>query len=211
MTKKNNTAAVRNNTVDRAGVCPSNKTNNKVVGFNDFPQETIRYLDVVKAMALNEGLQMADAEDRKSYAACHAVKARYRFKKTKGASETTFLHIVIDDSVIDSKRTAMRMKRTKEVLSLDRKIVDTDGCEGEEREIDRVADERDDGLTQTDLRLDVETIVSTLTPVQKKVCKLLQAGVLKRDIPALTGITEHEFKYKIMPALAKFFAEFEDS
>lgn len=47
-----------------------------------------------------------------------------------------------------------------------------------------------------------------LTPLQRKVCGLLMAGVLKRDIPALAGITEHEFKHKVLPTLAKAFAEF---
>ena len=175
--------------------------------------QTLRYLEVVKDNARKHGMSECDAEDVAGSAALAIVRAHAnnRFNPAYGVSEETFNHRVISDSVKDSVRASMRLKHTKEVLSLDRKIADTDGCEGDEREIDRVADERDDGFARTDLKLDVETIVSTLTPVLKKVCKLLQAGVLKRDIPALTGITEHEFKYKIMPALAKFFAEFEDS
>ena len=208
MTKKLNTAAGSHNLENAtvAGATVKNHTNPAEIG--GLPKQTLRYLDVVKVQGLNEGLQMVDAEDRRSHALCCAVKALPGFRDDGRASKATYLHSVVDNSVKDSKCASTRMKRTNELLTLDQKVVDPSGVEQDEREIDCVADESDDGLARTDLKIDVEVIVSTLTPVQEKACGLLMAGVLKRDIPELVGISEHEFKHKVLPSLAKAFAEF---
>jgi len=175
-----------------------------------FPAETMRCLEVVKANARKRGLSEHDAEDVAGDAALAVARARARKRHdaSKGASEASLNYRIISDSVKDGIRASTRMKRTKELLTLGQKVVDLGGVESEECEIDRVADEGDDGRARTDLKLDVEAVVSRLTPVQKKVCGLLMAGVLKRDIPALAGISEHEFKHKVLPALARAFAEF---
>lgn len=192
------------------GACPTEKKNAKRVDPNAFPEETMRCLAAVKANARKRGLSEQDAEDVAGNAALAVARARDRKRHdaSKGVSETSLNYRIINDSVKDGIRASTRFKRTKELLTLDQKVVDLGGVEGEEREIDRVADEGDDGRERTDLKIDVETIVSMLTPLQRKVCGLLMAGVLKRDIPALAGITEHEFKHKVLPTLAKAFAEF---
>ena len=171
------------------------------------PGKTLRYLDVVKVQGLNEGLQMADAEDRRSHALYRAVKALPSYRDGGPASKATYLHAVIDNSVKDSKRAAGRMKRSNETLTLDMPVSETNGFEGDDRMVDLVADEDDGGFARTDMKMDVQSVLFRLTPVQRKVCGLLMSGVLKRDVPARAGITEHEFKHKVMPALAKTFAE----
>lgn len=192
------------------GACPTEKKNNKVVDPNAFPEETMRCLAAVKGNARRRWLSEQDAEDEAGWAALALVRARDRKRHdaAKGAGEASLNYRIISDSVKDSKRASTRMKRTNELLTLDQKVVDPSGVEQDEREIDRVADEGDDGLARTDLKIDVEAIVSKLTPVQKRVCGLLMAGVFKRDISALVGITEHEFRHTVMPALARAFAEF---
>jgi hypothetical protein len=186
---------------------------NKKNGFvaDEFPELTMRYLAAVKANAHKRGWSKVDAEDMAGDAALAVVRARSRgrYNPMFGACEETFYHGVIDASVKDCIRASMRLKRTNLLLTLDKKIVDLDGGEGGESEIDHVADECDNIRFRTELRLDVETVVAMLTPVQRKVCKLLMSGALKRDLPELAGITEYEFKQKILPSLAKAFREFQ--
>lgn len=190
--------------------CPTEKKNRKAVDPNAFPAQTMRCLAAVKGNARKRGYSVQDAEDMAGNAALAVARAyaKGRHNAAMGASDETLNFRIIGDSVKDSVRASTRMKRTNEVLTLDAPALDKDGSAGDEREIDRVADERDDGSRLADLKIDIGTIVSKLAPVQKKVCGLLMAGILKRDIPALVGITEHEFKHKVMPSLARVFAEF---
>lgn len=188
-----------------AGATVKNHTNPAETG--GLPNQTLRYLDVVKVQGLNEGLQMADAEDRRGHALYRAVKALPGYRDGGPASKATYLHTVIDNSVKDSKRAARRMKRTNEALTLDMPVPEANGYEGGDRMVDLVADEDDGGFARTDMKKDVQSVLSRLTPVQRKVCGLLMSGVLKRDVPARAGITEHEFKHKVLPALARAFAE----
>ena len=193
------------------GTCPTEKIQASAVDANDIPEQTLRYLEGVKFRALCEGVQIADAEDRRSSALLRVVKAMLGYRSDGQASKATYLHIVIDSSVKDSWRASKRIKRTHEMLTLDAPVPETNGYEGSDRMIDLVADEDDGGFARTDDRLDVESILGSLTPVQTRVCRLLMSGAFKSDIPELVGITEYDFKHKIMPSLAKAFCEFQSA
>ena len=202
---KNLDAKAANDTVAGATV----NTYKNPIEIGGVPKQTLRYLDGVKVRALCEGVQIADAEDRRSNALFRVVKALLGYRSDGQASKATYLHIVIDSGVKDSWRAAKRIKRTHEMLTLDAPVPETNGYDGSDSMIDLVADEDDGGFARTDDRLDVEAILGSLTPVQTRVCRFLMDGALKCDIPRLVGITEYEFKHKILPSLAKAFREFQ--
>ena len=190
------------------GECPTEKSNAPIIDEIVIPEQTLRYLDVVKVQGLCEGLQMADAEDRRGDALYRIVKALFGYRDDGRASMATYLHVVIDSSVKDSWRAMRRLKRTHEMLTLDMPVPERNGYDGDGRMVDFVSDEDDGGFARADMKMDVESILARLTPIQARVCGFLMAGIRKSAIPALVGISEYEFKHKILPALAKAFAEF---
>lgn len=80
-----------------------------------------------------------------------------------------------------------------------------DDQEGD-RKIDMVEDDRwRESQRLSDLKMDIATVLAYLTPLERKACLALKAGVPKVELPRMLGIRPSRFKHQFMPELMRKF------
>lgn len=181
----------------------------KGVDPHGLPAATMKHLRcIAESIPRRTGLRPEDGEDIMQEAALRIIQARGGYDVERGASEATYLNHVANNAVKMSLRARRAMKVANLELTLD---VPLDGEKIDEdqegdRVIDTVKDERwRESQRASDLKMDVETVLAYLTPLERKACLALKAGVPKVELPRLLGIRPSRFKHQFMPELMRKF------
>jgi len=123
-----------------------------------------------------------DFEDLLQECLFHWYLHRSRYQEGKGASIKTYMAKVLKNQLqlILREQQADKRKTIHEAISLDEPV-----GEGKTPLADLIADNQ--SLTDDSIRLDVEAIVRTLTPLQREVCQLLAQEYSVKRVAELLG------------------------
>jgi DNA-directed RNA polymerase specialized sigma24 family protein len=151
-------------------------------------------VNLIEMRARAMGFSEDDIPDLQQEIILHLLE--FEYDETRGASESTALHRIIDRKLINARRD-----RTRQVRRLNNETVSLDEADAAERPRPGMSDTK-----RCALRLDLEAAIAGLEGLAKAVCKGLLRGDSKAEIAAAYGRTDGAVSHAIHRVRRRFSA-----